>query len=234
MHINFIGDLTEAYFKKRINRFVAEIIVQGKQEIAHVPNTGRMKELLVEGAKIIVRRVNSTTRKTKFDLLMAYYNGILVSIDSKLPNRLVYKGFYEKKFDFFKGYKEVKKEVVYGNSRLDIGLLGENKRALIEVKCATYVKDGVAMFPDAPTLRGTKHVRELIKAKKNGIDAGIIFVIQRNDASSFIPNWEMDEGFSQALVEAIDNGVLVKALLCNVEKNRIIIDKEVAIKVKKG
>ncbi|WP_202709024.1 DNA/RNA nuclease SfsA [Sporosalibacterium faouarense] len=229
MKIDFEGNLLEGVFKKRLNRFLAEIIVDGNLEMTHVPNTGRMKELLTEGARIIVRKVNSETRKTNFDLLMVYYNNILVSIDSKLPNTLLYKAFKDRQLSFFQDYDDVKKEVVYGNSRLDIGLLGPKKRSLIEAKCVTFVENGIAKFPDAPTTRGTKHVYELIDAKEHGIEAGIIFVIQRNDAKIFRPNWDMDPDFSAALEKAKNSGVLIKALLCKVTNKSIFIESEIKI-----
>lgn len=232
MHHDFEGNLVEGYFQKRLNRFIGEILVDGRKEITHVPNTGRMRELLVEGARIIVRRVESKSRKTKFDLLMVYHNDILIAIDSKLPNTLIYKGFVNKELSFFKEYAEVKKEVVYGNSRLDIGLLGRNKRALIEVKCVTFVEGEIAKFPDAPTTRGTRHVNELIDAKKHGIESGIIFVIQRKDATIFTPNWNMDPEFSKALEKAYYEGILIKAFTCHVKKERILIDREIEIKIK--
>ena len=234
MHIDIGGDIREGTFIKRLNRFVAEILVDNTYHLAHVPNTGRMKELLVKGARIIIRKVRDDKRKTKYDLLMVYHRDILVCIDSKLPNYLLYKAFYNRELDIFNGYIEVKKEITYGSSRLDIGLIGDNKNTLIEAKCVTYVKDGVAMFPDAPTIRGTKHVNELIKAREEGFESGIIFVIQRNDANIFKPNYNMDKDFSKAIKLAYDNGVKVKAFICDITPNRISLIKDAVVKIDIG
>ncbi|WP_425447155.1 DNA/RNA nuclease SfsA [Dethiothermospora halolimnae] len=223
------GHILEAYFVKRINRFVAEIEVNGKIEISHVPNTGRMKELLVKGVKVLVRLVDDIKRKTKYDLLMVYHNNILVSIDSKLPNYLLYQGFKERDLKFWGNYDIVKKEVTYGNSRIDIGLIGKNGNTLIEAKCVTLVENGVAKFPDAPTKRGTKHINELIHANRKGINTGVIFVIQRQDANTFMPNWDMDKEFSQALVKAYNEGVIIKALVCSVKKDSISLTHEINV-----
>lgn len=225
----FEGNLLEGVFSKRLNRFLAEIFVEDKIVLTHVPNTGRMKELLVEGARIIVRKVNNPDRKTQYDLLMVYHGEVLVAIDSKLPNQLIYKGFSERKIPNFSAYEDVRKEVVFGKSRLDIGLLGKNTKALIEVKCVTFVDNGIAKFPDAPTERGTKHVKELIVATKNGIEAGIIFVIQRNDANIFTPNLSMDPDFSKALEEANQEGVKIAAYNCEVRKDRIEVANEIKV-----
>ncbi|EOC99947.1 DNA/RNA nuclease SfsA [Caldisalinibacter kiritimatiensis] len=232
MKLKIDGNILEGYFHRRVNRFIAEVYINNKLEKAHVPNTGRMKELLVEGAKVLVRKVEKTERKTKFDLLMVYYNNILVNIDSKIPNILLYKGFQEKKLNYFKEYNEVKREVTYGNSRFDIGLIGK-ENALIEAKCVTFVRNKIAMFPDAPTKRGVKHINELIKATKEGVKTAVFFIIQRDDAEVFMPNWEMDKEFSSCLRKAYNNGVKIVPLICKVTRKTICIDKEIDIKFKK-
>lgn len=222
------GDLVEGIFLKRLNRFVAEVLVDNKKRLSHVPNTGRMKELLVKGEKVILRRVKNRKRKTKFDLLMVYKNDILVQIDSKIPNILLYNALKENNINCFNSYNEVKREVTYGNSRFDIALKGR-KNTLIEAKCVTYVRNKVAKFPDAPTIRGTKHVNELIKAKREGFNAAIFFIIQRNDAEKFTPNRELDPDFSKALEKAYKEGVVVKAMICQVNKEKISLSKEIEV-----
>lgn len=230
MEIIMNDKLIEGYFHKRINRFLAEVYINDIPVKVHVPNSGRMKELLIKDRKVLVKKVNNEKRKTKYNLVMVFFNDILVAIDSKLPNLILYKGFKEKKLKYFDDYIDVKKEVTYGNSRFDIGLIRNNKSILIEAKCVTLVKDKVAMFPDAPTSRGTKHIEELMKAKKNGFDTAVFFIIQRKDADIFTPNWEMDFSFSQALQKAYNSGVMIKPLVCNVSKSRISIHKEINLK----
>lgn len=228
MVVNIEGELIDAIFVKRINRFVAEIEINGNIYLSHVPNTGRMKELLTKGAKIIVRKVDNSLRKTNYDLLMVYHKGFLVSIDSKLPNKLLYNAFINKDLKNFKEYHEVNKEVNYKNSRIDIALKGRIN-SLVEAKCVTLVDNGVAKFPDAPTERGTRHVLELIDSIKENFRAYIIFIVQREDADSFTPNKEIDKEFYNALVKARDTGVEIKAIKCKVSKNKIVLDKEIEV-----
>lgn len=224
------GELKEAVFVKRLNRFVAEISINDVVHLSHVPNTGRMRELLLPGAKIIVRQVNRSDRKTKFDLLMVYHNDVLVLIDSSMPNKILYKSLLNKHLSSFDNYIEVVREVKYKNSRFDIALKGE-KNTLIEAKCVTYVENGIARFPDAPTSRGTKHVLELIDAVKEGFQAAVIFVIQREDAKVFMPNDTMDSKFSEALKLAYKNNVIIKAIKCKIYNDNIKLWEEVEIKL---
>lgn len=225
------GEKLEALFIKRHNRFIAEIMVNGERHLTHVPNTGRMKELLYEGARVIVRRVNNPDRKTQFDLLMVYKkDDTLVAIDSKLPNRLLHKVFVEGDIPEFAEYNHVRPEVTYGKSKFDFSLSNKSSNALIEAKCVTLVKDnGVASFPDAPTERGTRHILELIEAKRQGIEAAVFFIIQREDSLTFTPNLEMDKAFYNAMVMAISEDVSFFAYNCIVTKdyvqlkNRLII-----------
>jgi len=231
MPLEIKGEILEGYFHKRLNRFIAEILVNDKLELAHVPNTGRLKELLLPMARIVIREVDSEVRKTKFDLLMVYHKETLVAIDSRLPNYLLFNEFTDRNINFMIDYEEVRKEVVYGASRLDIGLIGKNGNTLIEAKCVTLVEDGIAKFPDAPTDRGYKHVEELIKAKKDGFRTCIFFIIQRNDAKIFRPHWEMDKKFSDALKRASENDVIIKAFTCDVKIKSISIKEEIKVEI---
>lgn len=228
--IDIHGELKEAVFIKRLNRFVAEISIDDQIHLSHVPNTGRMKELLLPGARIIVRQVYNSDRKTKFDLLMVYHNDILVLIDSYMPNKILYKSLVDRKLSYFDNYIEVAREVKYKNSRFDIALKGK-RNTLIEAKCVTYVKNGIARFPDAPTSRGTKHVLELIDAVEEGFHAAVVFVIQREDAKVFMPNDSMDPKFSEALKLAHKNNVIIKAIKCKVSGNNIGLWQGVEVKL---
>ncbi|WZL71479.1 DNA/RNA nuclease SfsA [Clostridiaceae bacterium 35-E11] len=230
MNVKIHGKLYKAKFVRRLNRFVAEIELEGQKHYAHVANTGRMKELLVKDATVLVRYVNEAHRKTKYDLVMVYYKQSLVCIDSKLPNILLEKALKNNEIHSFKGFTSVKKEVQFGSSRLDIAVNNGKEMALIEAKCVTYVReDGVASFPDAPTERGRKHVLELIKARKQGIRAAVFFIIQREDAKSFTPNKAMDTKFADAVIKAGKEGVEFYAFLCKNTPSEIRILKEIPV-----
>ncbi|MEW9121318.1 MAG: DNA/RNA nuclease SfsA [Thermotaleaceae bacterium] len=230
MRVEIKGELKEAKFINRINRFIGEIEIDGVIHKTHVANTGRMRELLTPGAKIIVRYVEQDNRKTNYDLLMVYHNGILVSIDSKLPNFLLEKALIENHIPQFHNYKDVKREVTFGRSRFDLFVHNGKNAAFIETKCVTYVRqDGIASFPDAPTERGTKHVLELIDVMGEGMRGAVFFIIQREDAIAFTPNHNMDPKFAEAVLKAYQEGVEFYAYICKVTANEIKLVKEVPI-----
>lgn len=230
MKINIDGEKIIGIFKRRVNRFIAEIYLNNKIETVHVANTGRMKELLVPGAKVVLRKSSKIGRKTEFDLLMVYKDNTLVSIDSRLPNSLLYVAFKNKKIPYFKEYEHIKREVTFGKSKLDFYIANELNAALIEAKCVTLVKENnLATFPDAPTERGKKHIDELIEAKKQGFRTAVFFIIQRNDATLFMPNQDMDPPFSDAVKRAKKEGVEFYAYNCNVTMDSIEINKEIKI-----
>lgn len=230
MEIIIEGNLIEAIFIKRINRFIAIVNIDDKEEYTHVPNTGRMREFLIEGCRVIVRKVDKENRKTKYDLLMVYFRDMLINIDSKLPNSLLYKALSENTFPKIKHVNLVKREVTYKSSRFDLACHRGKEVYLIEAKCATLVKEnGLATFPDAPTERGRKHVAELIDAVNHGYRGAIIFIIQRSDAHSFTPNAAMDRAFAEEMKRAKDAGVEIMAFICKVEPRTISIDKEVPV-----
>lgn len=219
------GIYKKARFINRLNRFVATVQIEKEIFNVHVPNSGRLKELLIPGAQVILRKANNPSRKYMYDLIMVYKNDILVCVDSLLPNRLLYDAIL-KKHKLLKSnrktrelleYEEVNREVSFKNSRFDIGLKIKDKlKYLIEIKGVTLVKNNCAYFPDAPTLRGKKHLKELIVAKQEGFGAGIFFIIQRKDVSCFAPNFKMDKSFSAALKEAVSCGVDIFAIRCDV------------------
>lgn len=221
----------EGFFVKRVNRFIAHILIDGQVEVVHVANTGRMKELLIEGVRVIVRKVDNPNRKTNFDLVMVYKDETLVLIDSKMPNILLEQAFKEGKLENFnKKYDYIKREVGYGNSRFDLGLSNSHEQVLIEAKCATLVKENnLATFPDAPTERGRKHLLELISAKQNGYRAAVFFIIQRDDAIVFTPNRNMDEKFANAVKKAYNEGVEIYAYTCYVTPEYIKIKENIPV-----
>jgi len=224
------GKKTRGKFVKRLNRFMAVVEVNGKEEYVHVPNSGRMKELLVPGREVIVKHAENKNRKSRYDLLMVNHNDIIVAIDSRLPTKIFLDGFYNKRFKEYADYKHVKTEVAYSNSRFDICLTSaDNTKCFLELKSVTLVDKGTGLFPDAPTLRGTRHIEELLKAKDGGFEAGIMFVVLRNDAVSFAPNEEADPLFSEILKKAYERGILITAYICNITPDLIDIYKQIPV-----
>ncbi len=215
-----LPELSEATFIERKNRFVGLVQVAGEIYPAHVPSSGRMKELLFPGNTVYVSPMPEGMR-TKYRIHLAHYGKTLVSVDSLLPNRLLYKVLAEHALEEFTGYQEIKKEVGFGDSRFDLYLKGDRGRCLIEIKSVTLVDEGLAKFPDAPSARGTKHLLELCKVIEEGLRAAVIFVVQRNDAKIFSPNHVTDPNFTKALHQAAACGVEIFAITCQITKNTV-------------
>lgn len=209
-------NIREAVFLRRENRFSGFVSLDGKETQVHVKNTGRCKELLQEGAKVYLEPAENPDRKTKFSLISVYKGTTLVNIDSQAPNQVVAEALAEGEIEEIGEVSVLRREVVFGNSRFDLYFEAGERRGFIEVKGATLEEDGVCKFPDAPTLRGQKHVLELIQAVEAGFEAYVIFVIQMKGVKVFYPHWERDAAFSQALVKAKEAGVRVLAYDCNV------------------
>ncbi|KZX13093.1 DNA/RNA nuclease SfsA [Methanobrevibacter curvatus] len=200
----------KAKFKECPNRFIAKVEIDGKEEIAHVPNTGRCKELLTPNTIVYLLPSDNPNRKTKYSLHFVENRGYLVSIYSSQANEIVYEAIKAKKIKELNGYNNIKKEKTVGNSRIDLFLEDEKKKhpdCYIEVKGVTLVKDKTAIFPDAPTERGKKHLEELIELKRQGFRAIVFFLIQHPLGNSFKPNWETDLNFSKMLQIAEKEGV---------------------------
>ncbi len=217
-------------FVKRSNRFAALVEVDGQLVKAHVPNSGRMKELLYPGNRVVLEEQSKEGRKTPYDLIIAQYGDLLVSIDSRLPNYLVSEAINQGLLTDLVDYQVERREVVYGDSRLDIKLTGK-REGFCEVKSVTLVKNGVAMFPDAPTSRGVRHLRELIRAYREGYDTFVIFLIQRDDAVIFTPNRETDPEFANTLKEAVESGVQAKAYICKVDSDSVRISGQIPVEL---
>lgn len=205
-------------FINRPNRFIAEVEIDGKTEVVHVKNTGRCKELLLPDSKVILEISDNPARKTKYDLIAVYKNGLgLVNIDSQAPNKVVHEWLKTQ------GYSYIKPEFTYGNSRFDFYLEKEDKKYLLEVKGCTLEIDGVGYFPDAPTERGVKHLKELIKAQKEGYKCMVAFVIQMEGINTVLPNGKTHPEFEKVFNEAKKNGVEVLYLKCKVTPDTLEI-----------
>ena len=223
-------------FKRRPNRFIAEVEVDGNLEIAHVPNTGRCKELLVEDSVVWLEPSDNPKRKTKFSLHFVENRGELVSIYSQEANSIVYDAIKNGQINELAGYSYHQREKTINNSRIDIYLANEvddccgmsflEEPCFVEVKGVTLVIGKEARFPDAPTERGTKHLKELIKLKKEGFRTVVFFLIQHPLGESFRPNWENDPVFSKTLNEAYENGVEILVYRCeySIDEIKLIPD----------
>jgi sugar fermentation stimulation protein A len=208
-------DYVKGIFKARPNRFLAEVEVDGNLEIAHVPNTGRCRELLVEDAVVWLKPSDNPNRKTKFSLHFVENKNVLVSLYSQQANSIVYDSIINGEIKELLGYSLHQREKTVDNSRIDIYLENKNEQCYVEVKGVTLIVDGEARFPDAPTERGAKHLKELIKLKKEGNRCVVFFLIQHPMGKFFRPNWENDPKFSQTLNDAYDAGVEILVYRCD-------------------
>lgn len=208
-----IRNLIKGNFVDRPNRFTVTFKYRKEVKNAYLRDPGRLKELLIPDVDLILRpALNTTNRKTKFDVIGVLKDNLWVLINSGFHSDMAADLINSQIIDEFNGYSVLKREYTYGKSRIDFLLSDENnEKMLVEVKGCTLIEDGLAKFPDAPTLRGTRHVEELISAKKEGFDASILFLITCEDAESFSPNYEMDPEFSNALENAYHAGVSIIA-----------------------
>ena len=224
-------NIKEGIFLSRPNRFIANVLIDGKTEVCHVKNTGRCREILKEGVKVYLEKSDNPERKTLYDLVSAVKdNGILLNIDSQAPNKVVYE--WLSAGGLFKDITYLKSECTYKNSRFDFYVEREKEKIFIEVKGVTLEKDGIYMFPDAPTERGAKHLNELSECVKDGYSAYVIFVIQADFAKYMTPNKAADIKFSEALVNASESGVKVMALTCDVTEKTLEIKDKVKVILK--
>lgn len=214
-----------AKFISRPNRFIAVAEVDGREEVCHVLNTGRMRELLLPGAEIFLRPADNKSRKTAFDLVAVNTKNGVVNIDSLAPNKVA----AEYIPTMFPGCRLIKPETKYKNSRFDFYIEDKFDKIFLEVKGVTLNRDGIAMFPDAPTLRGAKHLRELAAAKAQGYRAAVLFVIAMKGIFSFAPNRETDPDFADALLGAARAGVEIYAADCRVEPDFIAADNKIPV-----
>lgn len=222
-------NIKQGIFIKRPNRFIAHVEIEGKEVICHVKNTGRCEELLIRGSTVFVNEVEQGNRKTKFDLVNVCKGKVLVNIDSQMPNKIIEE--YLQGNNILQKISYLKREKTYKKSRFDFYIEEGERKIFIEVKGVTLEKNGVALFPDAPTERGVKHVLELIDAKKNGFDCYIIFVIQLEGVSYFTPNKERHKEFQEVLKVAKKSGVEILAIDTVVSKDEIYCNKNIEVRI---
>ena len=202
--------ITEGRFISRANRFIATVEMEGVPTTVHVKNTGRCRELLVPGTTVYLAVSDNPSRKTKYDLIAVDKNGLLINMDSQIPNDIAAEWLPES--GLFSPDAIIRREVTCGKSRFDFMICEDGKTSYLEVKGVTLETDGVARFPDAPTERGAKHLRELTDLAKQGIGAYVLFVIQMKQIRELHPNDAMDPAFGTALREAAQAGVEIRAV----------------------
>lgn len=220
-------NITKGTFLSRPNRFIAQVEIDGAEHTCHVKNTGRCKELLVKGAQVILQKSDNPDRKTRYDLISVYKGGRLVNMDSQAPNKIF--GEYIPKM--FKNVTLVRPETFYGSSRFDFYIEADGRKIFVEVKGVTLEADNEAMFPDAPTDRGVKHINELCKAVEEGYDAYVVFIIQMKGIKSFSPNDATHPQFGEALRKAKKAGVNIIALDCEVIEGEVTAENIVNVKL---
>ena len=223
-------NIIDGIFLSRPNRFIANVLIDVREETVHVKNTGRCKELLVQGTTVYLEVSDDPDRKTKYDLIAVLKNGEkLINMDSQVVNSIA--SDWLKKGNIFTENAVIRREVTYGNSRFDIFVEDGQRKAFVEVKGVTLEFDGEVRFPDAPTERGVKHINELIKCIDEGYEAYILFVIQMKGVSYFTPNDLTHKEFGDTLRRASKKGVRIIAVDCIVSSDSIEIDSEVEVRL---
>lgn len=217
-------------FLERPNRFIAKVQIDDKIETCHVKNTGRCRELFLPGVEVYVEDHGVLAhRKTRYSVICVKKGSNWVNIDSQVPNKLAVEWLKEGKL--FPTINYLKSEVKYGNSRFDIYIEAVDRKIFMEVKGVTLEENGVARFPDAPTERGVKHIKELMECKKEGYEAYLLFVIQMKGVQYFEPNDTTHKAFGDALREASHNGINILAVDCQVSTDSIIIDEYINVRL---
>ena len=219
--------ITTGIFLERPNRFVAHVLIGGEMHVCHVKNTGRCKELLTHGAKVVLSEGANPSRKTKYDLVAVWKGDMLINMDSQAPNKVF--GEWATKTPFPENLTLLRPESTWGKSRFDFYYEAGSEKGYIEVKGVTLEHDGVCAFPDAPTTRGARHIRELIEVKRAGMSAHLVFVIQMPGMKYIEPNYATDPDFARAMEDAKREGVNIIALGCRVTENTLDICEKIPV-----
>lgn len=216
------GKIEAGEFVSRPNRFIANVMIDGEAQICHVKNTGRCRELLLPGSRVFLERAVNPERKTKYDLIAVYKNDLLINMDSQAPNKVF--GEWAAESGFFGRPSLIRPECRYKNSRFDFYIEAGERKIFVEVKGVTLEDNGVVLFPDAPTERGLKHLRELADCAAEGYEAHVFFVAQMTEARLFRPNRAAHPEFAAALALAAKSGVHVSCVKCRVSPQTLNID----------
>lgn len=208
------GDLIEGVFVRRENRFRCLVKTGGSTFAAHMPNSGRMTELLMPGSRCVLRLASNPNRKTSLDFLQVEHQGHWVGVDSRMPPSLLLEALEKELLPDFRGWKLADREPAFGSGRADLLMKCDDDLMFVETKSVNLVIDGTALFPDAPTARGTRHVTELAEHVKNGGRAAVVFVVQRPDAAAVRPHADADPGFAAACRVAHEAGLPFYGISC--------------------
>ena len=216
-----------AKFIERPNRFIARVEINGREEIVHVKNTGRCREILVPGTRVYLEKSDNPDRKTAYDLVSAEKGDRIINIDSQLPNYLVEEWLHNQ--ELIKDITYIKREKTYGKSRFDFYIEAGDRKIFMEVKGVTLENDNVVSFPDAPTERGVKHLNELLEAQKEGYETYVFFVVQMKDVDYFTPAEDKHKEFADTLRYVASKGVKVLAYDCIVTSDEVTIHNPVKV-----
>ena len=222
-------EMVEGVFVRRRNRFIAEVQTDGSVQEVHVRNTGRLRELFIQGVPVLLEPADNPERKTQFSLVCVKKKDQWISVDSTAPNQVVEEMVRENRL--FSDVTYIKREKTFGKSRFDLYVEHGGHKHFIEVKGVTLEVDGVAKFPDAPPERGIKHIRELKEAKKQGYLASIIFFFQMKGVHKFMPNMETHPAFGEVLKEAKNAGVDILAVDCIVTRETLAVDAFIPVEL---
>ena len=222
------SNMVPGTFRARPNRFIAHIDIDGREQVCHVKNTGRCRELLTPGADVYCQESGNPARKTKYDLIAVRKGSRLINMDSQAPNAAAKEWLLRGGLGQI---EDLKPEFKHGDSRFDFSFLKDGKRCFLEVKGVTLETDGVCAFPDAPTDRGVKHLKGLTRAVEEGFGGYVLFVIQMEDVKYLHPNDVTDPAFGSALREAAAAGVEVLAMDCAVTPDSMVIRKHVDVRL---
>jgi sugar fermentation stimulation protein A len=214
----------------RPNRFLGAVELNGEHVECFIPNPGRMHELMVPGTRVYLIPRSGGQRKTSYDLTIVEFNDMLVSIDSRLPNAMLKEAITRRKLPEFKGYAVELSEPTFQDSRLDLLLSDGANQMLVEAKSCTLLENQIALFPDAPTKRGARHMNTLTKALGIG-RAAVCFIIQRDDAKEWRPNQEMDPLFTENIKKAVQEGVEAYAYICTINLEEVKIKKRIPVRL---
>ena len=222
-------NVRDGVFISRLNRFIAEVELDGKHELVHVKNTGRCRELLTPGAVVYLQEAANPNRSTRYDLVVVKKGERLINMDANAPNIAFHE--YLQSGLLLDGVTSIKPETKYGYSRFDFYVEAQDRKIFIEVKGVTLEENDVAMFPDAPTERGVKHLKELAQCVQDGFEAQVVFVVQMSDILYFAPNFIMHPAFGEALVSTQKAGVVVAAFDCAITQDSMKIGKAVEVRL---
>jgi len=233
-----LGELAKATFVRRINRFAALVCLKNEFILVHIPNSARMGELLISDTTCYLSPAQSNQRKTKYTLTLVEYTPLsstkkpyLVCVDSHMANKVFWEAWKEGKIAALQKYQHAKREVAIERSRIDFAFFNDLETCFVEIKSVNLVTDKMAMFPDAPTSRGVRHIRDLISARSNGNAGMIVFIVLRSDANGFKPNMRQDPSFYQEIINAQNAGIRILCYSCTVTKKNLRLSQEIPVQI---